>query len=263
MLRPNKLAEILDVARQSGVSIEYVETNSSWFRDPESARNLLTHLRSKGLKTLLVSISPFHNEFIPFYKVKGVITACQTSDVNIFPWVNSFIKDLSALDEDKTHKLETLAATFGQDYLLRVLQRYWIHMGGRSLNTFRPILTLQSVQQIIDENQTGCARELSDTSHFHIDLFGNFIPGLCSGLSILAEDLGRPLSVEQYPVITTLFHAGIKGIYELAQKELRYEPTRSDYINKCDLCTEIRTFFVKNEFGGPFEFNPCEFYDSF
>jgi hypothetical protein len=263
LLRPDKLEEILEVANQSGVSIEYVETNSSWFKDLESAISLLSHLRLKGLMTLLVSISPFHNEYIPFSKVTGVIEACRKSNVNIFPWVNGFIKDLSAFNGDKTHSLETFAETFGQDYLLNVLQRYWIHMGGRALNTFRPVLRLQSLQQIIDENPTGCARELSDTSHFHMDLFGNFIPGLCSGLSISAGDLGRSLPAEQYPVITTLFRSGIKGIYELAQEEFGYAPVRSRYINKCDLCTEIRTFFVKNDYGGASEFNPREFYDSF
>jgi hypothetical protein len=149
---------------------------------------------------------------------------------------------------------------FGKDYLLQVLQRYWIHMGGRALNTFRPILDQQTIQQIIDEDSGGCTLELSDTSHFHIDLFGNYIPGLCSGLSISTKDLGKPLQENRYPVITTLVHSGIKGIYELAQKEFDYSPARSGYINKCDLCTEIRTFLVYNNFGGFDEFKPREFY---
>ncbi|MBW2707116.1 MAG: hypothetical protein JRD84_12515, partial [Deltaproteobacteria bacterium] len=34
----------------------------------------------------------------------------------------------------------------------------------------------------------------------HIDLFGNYIPGLCSGLAIAIGDLGRPLSNETYPL---------------------------------------------------------------
>ena len=56
---------MLDAARRSGVSIDYVETNSSWFKEPEPAEALLSGLRRKGLHTLLVSISPFHNEHIP------------------------------------------------------------------------------------------------------------------------------------------------------------------------------------------------------
>ena len=260
LLRPDKLGEILGVAGNVGVTIEYVETNSSWFKDLESAKSILFDLRKKGLRTLLISISPFHNEYIPFYRVKGVIEACKKTGINIFPWVNGFIQDLSEFNINKTHALKVFEEKFGKDYLLQVLQRYWIHMGGRALNTFRPILDQQTIQQIIDEDSGGCALELSDTSHFHIDLFGNYIPGLCSGLSISTKDLGKPLQKNRYPVITTLVHSGIKGIYELAQKEFDYSPARSGYVNKCDLCTEIRTFLVHNNFGGFDEFKPREFY---
>ena len=263
LLRPDRLKEILKIAGRSGVSIEYVETNSSWFQDLESATNTLLDLRRRGLGTLLVSISPFHNEFIPFTKVKGVIEACRKAGINVFPWINGFVKELSALDRNTTHPLETFEEKFGKDYLLRILQKYWIHMGGRSLDTFRSVLKLQTPSQIIEENSSGCAPELADTSHFHIDLFGNYIPGLCSGLSVAVQDLGRPLSENRYPVITTLCRSGIQGIYKLAQKELAYSPSRTGYINKCDLCTEIRAFFVKNDFGGSPELNPREFYDFF
>lgn len=212
---------------------------------------------------LLVSISPFHNEFIPYFKTAGVIEACRQSGVGVFPWINGFVKDLTAFRTDKTHSISTFAEKFGPDYLLQILKKYWIHMGGRALNTFRPHLKLQSFQQILDGNHSGCGLELSDTSHFHIDLFGNFIPGLCSGLSISVANLKDPLSRQRYPVITTLVHSGINGIYKLAQKQFDYVPARSGYVNKCDLCTEIRSLFVNNGFGGSLEFNPREFYDFF
>jgi hypothetical protein len=67
-------------------------------------------------------------------------------------------------------------------------------------------------------------------------------------------------TLDKYPVITTLFTSGIKGIYDLAHKAVAYTPARSGYINKCDLCTEIRTVMVDNNFGGVSEFNPREFY---
>jgi hypothetical protein len=46
----------------------------------------------------------------------------------------------------------------------------------------------------------------------------------------------------------------------MAQDAFGYTPARNRYINKCDLCTEIRTLFVQNAFGGPAELNPKEFY---
>ncbi len=260
MLRPDDLGQVLQVAAASGVAITYVETNSSWFKDIESARAVLTMLRKKGLRTLLVSITPFHNEFIPFYKVQGVIEACHNSGIQVFPWIADFVKDLNRFDIQKPHAVELFENAFGKDYLLNVLKRYWIHMGGRALDTFRPVLKQWSWQQILDEHPNGCTSELFDTSHFHVDLFGNYIPGLCSGLAVAIQDLGRPLSEKQYPLLTTLLVSGVKGIYELAGGGYGFVPQRSGYLNKCDLCMEIRTFLVKNRPGKWAELRPEAFY---
>ena len=110
------------------------------------------------------------------------------------------------------------------------------------------------------ESSGSCRVELCETSHFHIDLFGNYIPGLCSGLAILRDDLGKPLTREKYPILTTLFHSGIRGLADLAQDEFGYAPAKAGYINKCDVCTEIRTFLVRNNFKASSELHPIEFY---
>ena len=94
LLRPEKLGTVLEIASEIGISVEYVETNSSWYQDSESAAELLALLRQKGLQTLLVSISPFHNEQIPFSRVQGVIEAAGQVGVGIFPWISDFISDL-------------------------------------------------------------------------------------------------------------------------------------------------------------------------
>ena len=158
------------------------------------------------------------------------------------------------------HSMNEFEALFGQGYAVGLLQRYWIHMGGRALETFRPHLAKKSASEICDENTGGCAAELLNTQHFHLDLFGNYIPGLCSGLSIKREDLAQPLSAKKYPVLTTLFDRGIRGIFKMAQENFDYAPAKDSYINKCDLCTEIRTLFVQNNFGGAAELNPRQFY---
>lgn len=105
LLRPEKLITVLEVASEVGVAIEYVETNSSWYKDKESAETLLARLRAKGLNTLLVSISPFHNEQIPFSSVQGVIEAAKRAGVGIFPWIDDFIPDLSSFDPARPHSL--------------------------------------------------------------------------------------------------------------------------------------------------------------
>ena len=133
LLRPAELGKVLEIAAQVGVAVEYVETNSSWYRDIESAKDLLTRLRPKGVNTLLVSISPFHNEQIPFSRVQGVIEAAKQVGVGIFPWITDFISDLSQLDPAKSHSLDEYRQIYGDNYLVQILQRYWIHLGGRAL----------------------------------------------------------------------------------------------------------------------------------
>jgi hypothetical protein len=260
LLRPGKLGTVLEVASEVGISIEYVETNSSWFKDPDSATALLSRLHEQGLNTLLVSISPFHNESIPFFKVKGVIEAAQIAGVGIFPWVTDFISDLSQFDSGETHSLEEYTDLFGRDYLLQILSRYWIHLGGRALETFRPLLAQKTFEQIMQESDGDCYSELSDTSHFHIDLFGNYIPGLCSGLSISIEDLGKPLAAETYPILTSLYRSGIRGLIKLAEDIAEFKAQKDLYVNKCDLCTEVRSFLVQNDYNGSKELSPIEFY---
>lgn len=262
MLRPDALGKILETANRIGVSIDYVETNAAWFRDLESAKNILSGLRRKGLRTILVSISPFHNEFIPFSKTTGVIEACRQTHIQVFPWIADFISDLSRLDPDRPHSLAEFAEHFGSGYLPGVLKRYWVHMGGRAIETFRPLLPNRTARQILQENPGGCAADLANTTHFHMDLFGNYIPGLCSGLAISIEDLTEPLSENKYPVIATLARSGIRGIFRYAQETLGYAPERDGYLNRCDLCTELRSFFVARGVGGDSELNPGEFYPS-
>jgi hypothetical protein len=260
LLRPDGLAAVLKLADNLGIAVEYVETNSSWFKDNRSAEAFLKDLRTRGLRTLLVSISPFHNQHIPFFKVKGVIEAARQAGVGILPWVTDFVSDLSQMDPQKTHSLAEFSDVFGRDYLLQVIERYWIHMGGRALETYRPLLGHKTVQQVLDDASTNCYGELSNTSHFHIDLFGNYIPGLCSGLAIAIEDLGQRLCDATYPLLTTLGRLGIRGLVKMAEDTAGYIPQKDLYINKCDLCTEVRTYLVKNDLSSSKELNPVDFY---
>jgi hypothetical protein len=260
LLRPEELGAVLDAARRAGVSIDYVETNSSWFTDAESAEALLAHLRPKGLHTLLVSISPFHNEHIPFSRTQGVMGAAAKAGVRIFPWVAEFTPDLSGLDRSRTHALSEFEQRYGKDYLRGILGRYWIHMGGRALETFRPLLSTKTLEHILRENMTGCGRELTDTSHFHLDLFGNYIPGLCSGLAIARDDVGRPLAEDKYPLLNILNAKGTRGLLDFAAQEYSYKPRQAGFINKCDLCTEIRFFLVSKGYDRSEELAPGEFY---
>ncbi len=206
----------------------------------------------------MISISPFHIEYIPFAKTLGVMAACHKTGISIFPWMETFVRDLSALDKRKTHRFSELTDRFGSTYLSDIKNRYWVHLGGRALSTFHPIYEEKTVKQILVENPGSCADQLLDTSHFHVDLYKNYIPGLCSGLALEMDDIGKPILNEKYPLLHVLLESGISGLLELAQG-FGYSIKQQGYISKCDLCTDIRRFlFSTNRFGK--ELMPQGFY---
>jgi hypothetical protein len=111
------------------------------------------------------------------------------------------------------HRFEVLMDHFGPSYLAGIQRRYWIHPGGRALDMFRPVHDKESIENILNENKNACSSHLLDTSHFHIDLYGNYIPGL-SGISLEMKALGTSLTIDKYPVIGTLLEKGITRLHE-------------------------------------------------
>jgi len=254
------LEMVVEEVLSMGIHIEYVETNSSWFKGKESAVEILSSLRTKGLSTLLISMSPFHNEHIPLYKVKGVIKACREARVNVFPWISDFYSEIDAFDDQTTHTLTEYQKKYGEDYLARIPSRYWVHFGGRALKTFGPVFDTKDYGQIVSTNKGGCS-ELLDVTHFHIDLFGNYIPGLCSGLAIRYEDLGKSLTQQEYPFLATLISKGIGGFLGLATANFGFKPSR-EYLSKCDLCFDIRHFLTMRAGVNSKELQPKGYYEN-
>ena len=93
-----------------------------------------------------------------------------------------------------------------------------------------------------------------------MDLFGNYIPGLCAGLAISRDDVGRPLSSDKYPLLNILNTKGIRGLLDFAVREYGFKPRPVGLINQCDLCTEIRIFLVSNGYDRSQELAPADFY---
>lgn len=249
-----RLLQVLDAARQEQVAVEYVETNAAWFRDAASAAEVMAQLRERGVETLLVSISPMHNEFVPWRRTRGLLQACRAEGMGVFPWVPGFIPDIESFADDVPHALEEYTARFGERYLAQIQARYWLHPGGRALATFAPLSEPVPTAELADLPP---CRELADTSHFHFDLYGNYVPGLCSGLAIAASDVGSALDAEQYPLITRLFSRGIGALLQLAETEHGFVPQPA-YPSKCHLCDDIRRHLASRQVWR--ELQPAEFY---
>jgi len=252
------LKKIIKCSTDTGVGIDYIETNSSWYANSGSAKEKLGQLLDLGVPALLVSISPFHNEYIPFEKVKGVIEACKDAGIAIIPWDEGFWSDLGALTPQRPHPFSDYEEKFGSHYLKDVLNRYWIHPGGRALNTFASILPQIPLDAIL-ASSAGC-EDLADSSHFHIDFEGRYIPGLCSGLAIEFDALGSPLDQKNYPIINMLYTEGVNKFFLWAKTNHNFKPA-AIYTSKCHLCTDIRKHLVNKCKVNSRELAPKTFYE--
>ncbi len=257
----NSLKNTLKAAQQEGIGIEYVETNSSWYKDHSSACRTLEELQKLSMHRLLISISPFHNEYVPFNKVKGVIAACKDVGISPFPWIFDFYREVDSFPDNQPHAFSEYTQKFGRHYLKKVFQRYWIHPGGRALTTFIEQYGQKSVEDLVNDNSP-CI-ELENTIHFHFDLYENYIPGLCSGIQVHSSDIGsgKPAPAGKYPFLHILYNNGIQGFYRVAAEEFGFVP-QEKYASKCHLCLEIRKFLVlEKELKTP-DFGPISFYQN-
>jgi hypothetical protein len=250
------LLDVVKGAGEVGMGIDYIETNSSWYTDEQEVTGKLRLLMKHEVGQLLISISPFHNEFIPFVKVKRLMEACRNCHMGVFPWVMDFYRDVDSFDEATTHSLEEYGEAFGSHYAGELPQRYWTHFGGRAVQWYKNILPLCPLDQIV---KTAPCREMTDTSHFHADLSGNYIPGLCAGLAVRMDEVGQPLDPERYPLLTMLCNSGIAALLEHARNEYAFKPAER-YLNKCHLCNDIRLFLVTEKKVDTHELQPREYY---
>lgn len=253
-----KLKDALKAANSEKVAIEYVETNSSWVTNDESTIAALEDLMGLGVRTLLVSVSPFHNEFIPFRKVEKLISLCATTGMNVFPWMDCFIDEVGSLDKDSTHSLDEYEKKFGAGYMGTLPRRYGLTLRGRALSTFRKYMKEYSADEIAEINADGCS-SLENTNHFHLDLYGGYIPGLCTGFLIGIEDLGGEVPQTKYPLLTLLHEKGISKFLEYAVGEFGFYP-EGKFVSKCELCFKIRDFIVKKVPDRFKELAPAGFY---
>jgi hypothetical protein len=254
------LKKVLEIAAGLGVIVEYVETNSSWYLDKESACRILLSLKTRGLDTLLISMSPFHNEYIPFYKVKGVLEACNESGIRPFPWTWELYDDIDQFDEKVPHSFDEYVERYGVDYLRDLPSRYWVHPGGRAISMLTGVIENRPLEEILFSSGNGC-REILNVSHFHFDLFGNYIPGLCAGISIDGDDIGGKIPGSKYPIISILLKEGIAGFLKDASDKFGFTPCEG-YLSKCHLCFEIRRYLVAEKRIKTIELQPFELYDN-
>ena len=241
-LKQDQLLAVCTLAREYGIHIEYIETNGSWNIKEEKTLQLLRKLLSVGVGCLLISVDPFHNEYVPYQKQKSLISLCRKVGMETFVWPGNFGSDLSMLDTSVPHHIEEYDAFFGGNYKVDATRSYGLNCNGRAISLCRDAYELHPFDQLV--GAISPCTPLVSTGHCHLDLYGHYIPPICTGFVIDMEDLDAPISPEKYPALTAAYEGGMNGLYQYA-RELGFEPSRSTYVNRCDLCFDIKRYLCR------------------
>lgn len=220
------LLTVLEVMARENVAVNYIETNSSWYRDHGRAVDLFREIRKRGCDTLLISIDPFHKQFIPFRKVKGAMAAGREAGIQIFPWQMEYFDEIDAFDDSRTHTLDEYEQRYGTDYVRRLAERYSPILSGRALDSLLPHLPGRPLEEILRAG-SDFGRLLTATGHFHVDLYGFYLPPGLPGIAIQVADLGAPLPADRYPFVTRLCDGGLPAVLEMARDHYGFAPAPS------------------------------------
>lgn len=253
------LENVIALAVELGIPLAYVETNASWCKDGPTTRDQMKRLHDAGLPAMLVSVSPFHNEFVPFaFTRRAVETAKEVfGPHNVIVYLPQMYGLLARMPGDGTHSLSEFCRWAGiEEDSESIPQMYGVIAGGRAASALRRCFTPRPAESF---ERHSCRGELMSTTHFHIDLYGNLFTGLCAGIvPATMEDLHPDISAKTHPCFTTLCERGPYGLMERARTDHGFEPRPDGYVSKCDLCYDVRRSLVSH--GERAELRPHSFY---
>lgn len=254
-LEPARLFEIIEVANREQMPIAYVETSASWCTDDDITRHCLFRIKELGVECVSISISPYQAEFIPADYMFRCTSIGRELDLSVYVYQDEFVPDVAALPTEQTHTLSEFTQHFGQRYFHELPSRFGLSMTGRALITHKDTLPTVPIGRI-NHMQRSCA-ELTNRSHFHVDMHGRYIPPGCVGISIPLDALGQELDPEEFPIFTRLCLSP-KHLLDYC-KALGY-CAEGNYYNRCHLCQCLRAFLFERFPGKYKELQPDEFY---
>ncbi len=243
-LQFDALLQLVREVNASGLHLEYIETNAYWCKpaDIADAADKLARLREAGAECLLISVDPFHLEYVPLERPLALAELCRRVGMDYFVWQQRYVSALSKLDRSRVYKRQELEEILGKNYVFDIANSYGLSYNGRALNIAREYLPKKPHADYL--HAPPC-RELLGTNHYHADYNCNFIPPGCTGIAVALEDL-HDISAEKYPVFTTLAEQGVAALLQYAQGA-GFTPSPEGYVSKCDLCYACRKYLLTNK----------------
>lgn len=237
------LCTLLSALKKYGIYIDYIETNGYWAKDEGLARRRLEVLRRLGVETIMVSVDPYHIEYVPLESPLRLIELLREYGFDYFVWQQRFLQRLMRLDISKTHTKEELKEVLGDDYLTETAREYGLGINGRALSFAKELYGKKPYEVFATDDK---CPSLTHPNHCHIDLYGNAVPSRCTGICAEAEDyLKGDIDREKYPVLSRLISGGTRELFEYA-KSLGFEPAKDGYPTRCAFCFDMRRYLKEN-----------------
>lgn len=253
------------LAAERGI-VAYLETGASWCVDDGETLARFAALRDAGLRAVLISVSPFHAERIPLARTLRAIRAAQQvfGARRALIYQEAFVELLRRFGESAPIPLDRYTEAYGPETARELLwDGFGVIPGGRAGYRLGQLARKRPAEMFVGQS---CAWDLLYAPHSHFDLYGNFVPGFCGGLSVgdwrELPALLADFQAGRYPrLIEILAAQGPYGLFELAQVEAGYRPLPDGYAGKCHLCVDARRSLAAR--GAYPELQPLDFYTTF
>jgi len=242
------LLESTKIAVELGIPV-YLETNVGWCGDLVRAEDRFRQLREAGMGMVLVSVSPFHQEYIPLRRTLDGISAARAAfgKANVFVYQSEWLPEMAKWDQHEMVSLEQYEAAYGREQAgLRFWMGFGVVSGGRAGYRLGGLIPKKAAEAFSGED---CAYDMLHAQHSHMDVYGNFIPSSCAGIRLGSwRELDAVVSQYRqgkfHPVVALLIDEGPFGLYQWAMDEYDYHPLDGGYAGKCHLCVDVRRHLV-------------------
>jgi len=101
-------------------------------------------------------------------------------------------------------------------YIPETARIYGIHYGGKAIGIEAEYSSCKPVSAITDSRP--CSSLLSG-GHYHVDMYGRYIPPGCTGIVIPLEEAAGGIPEGKYPVYEVLLSGGVKGLLSSAESK--------------------------------------------
>ncbi len=250
-------------ARELGLYLDYVETNAAWCVSASDVKKKFEALREAGLERVLVSCSPWHAEKVP---LKNTLLAAEVArqifgPQGVIVYIREFVDLIAEFGTDKPVPLKRWTDKYGEQRAGTIFwEGYGLIPGGRSGYHLGHLVPARKAESFAGQD---CGSELMLSRHAHFDLYRNYVPGFCGGISLgKIEELPRfyeEFNIRKVPLVKLLVEKGSYGLMEMGKREFGYEELEG-YAGKCHLCVDVRRHIAghTDEFK---ELEPRRFYD--